>query len=424
MAYEREPLQAPFGFKGRTVSELWQIATRLDVEGDISGFGLGTQSPLWSDAAIFERLGEAEANRAMYWLTQFALRECTREPFDHPFELFDRLFPRVLQHGRSMLSLPGLRPTFSLNALVAVDNAAWQAHAIANRVKAFDDLIPSSCRPALPGRHSCIGNIPLISFGTPVSEAVAAARGGHAVLKIKIGSDPGRNGRQDEMLEWDCRRISELHTALRDFRTPATANGAIAYYLDANSRYDSLERVQRLLDHCASIGALESVLLLEEPLPEDSDIDVRNLPVRVAADESAHSVADVTRRIDAGYTAIALKPIAKTLSLSLRMAAEAHRCGASCFCADLTVNPILVDWNKNVAARLPALPGMNIAVFESNGFQNYRDWTRMRSYHPLPGTTWLEAGDGQFLLDETFYAEAGGILRPSPHYRELLSLSS
>ena len=423
VACEREPLRAPFGFKGRTVTELWQVATRLDVDDGISGFGLGTQSPLWSDAALFERLGESESNRAMLRLTEFALRECEGESFEHPFELFDRLYPRVLQQGRSMLDLPGLRPTFALNALVAVDNAAWQLLAATHGFQSFDDLIPNSCRPALPARHASVGNIPLISFGTPVSEAVQAVSRGHAVLKIKIGSDPGRNGRQDEMLEWDCQRISELHTALRDFRTPATTTGAVAYYLDANSRYDSLERVQRLLDHCARIGALDRILLLEEPLSEDSDVDVSDLPVRVAADESAHSIADVVRRIDAGYTAIALKPIAKTLSLSLRMAAEAHRRGISCFCADLTVNPILVDWNKNVAARLPVLPGMNTAVFESNGFQNYRDWPRMQSHHPLPGATWRDAGEGYYLLDQTFYAEAGGILRPSPHYRDLLAPS-
>ena len=87
------------------------------------------------------------------------------------------------------------------------------------------------------------------------------------------------------------------------------------------------------------------------------------------------------------------------------------------------MNPILVDWNKNVAARLPVLPGMNTAVFESNGFQNYRDWPRMQSHHPLPGATWRDAGVGYYLLDQTFYAEAGGILRPSPHYRDLLAPS-
>ncbi|MBU4200845.1 MAG: hypothetical protein KKG09_09570 [Verrucomicrobia bacterium] len=40
--------------------------------------------------------------------------------------------------------------------------------------------------------------------------------------------------------------------------------------------------------------------------------------VRIAADESAHSVQDAKTRIDMGYNAIALKPIAKTMSMSLR----------------------------------------------------------------------------------------------------------
>jgi len=326
----------------------------------------------------------------------------------------------VLAYGNTLLGHGRLRPTFALNALVAVDNAAWQLHAATRGIESFDALIPPDCRAAFTERHAKVGNIPLLSFGSTVAEAVEAARLGHSVLKIKIGSDPGKNGDQEQMLRWDCNRIAELHTALRDFTSEETSHGRIAYYLDANGRYDSPDRVQRLLDHCARIGALDRILLLEEPFPEDSDQDVSALPVRVAADESAHSVADVMRRIDAGYRAIALKPIAKTLSLSLQMAAAAHRRGVPCFCADLTVNPILIDWNKNVAARLAPLPGIKSGVFESNGAQNYRDWKRLQGYHPLPGSSWIEPSRGQFSLDDSFYAAAGGILLPSAHYRSLV----
>ncbi|MGH8021015.1 MAG: enolase C-terminal domain-like protein, partial [Opitutaceae bacterium] len=282
-------------------------------------------------------------------------------------------------------------------------------------------LIPPECRAVLSERHGSVGNIPLVGFGTTVEEAVEFARLGCSVLKIKIGSDPGGNGDQAQMLEWDCDRIGELHAALRGFGSTETDHGKIAYYLDANGRYDSLARIQRLLDHCARIGALEQIIFLEEPFPEDSDQDVSALPVRVAADESAHSVADVIARIDAGCRAIALKPIAKTLSSSLRMAAEAHRRGVPCFCADLTVNPILVDWNKNVAARLAPLPGLESGMFESNGAQNYTDWARLQSYHPIPGASWREPSNGRFTLDDSFYATAGGIFTPSAHYRSLVS---
>jgi len=161
--------------------------------------------------------------------------------------------------------------------------------------------------------------------------------------------------------------------------------------------------------------------LLEEPFPEEAEIDVRDIPVRLAADESAHSDTDAARRIELGYGAIALKPIAKTMSMSLRIAALAHKKGVPCFCADLTVNPILVDWNKNVAARLAPLPGVKIGVVETNGHQNYRNWERMKSYHPRAGAPWTEMTRGLFHLDDDFYASGGGILEQSEHYLGLVS---
>ena len=130
----------------------------------------------------------------------------------------------------------------------------------------------------------------------------------------------------------------------------------------------------RLLDYADKIGALDRIMLLEEPFPEEYKIDVTDIPARLAADESAHSDKDALERIELGYGAIALKPIAKTMSMSLKIAEIAHKKGVPCFCADLTVNPVMVDWNKNVAARLAPLPGMKIGVLESNGHQNYSKW--------------------------------------------------
>ena len=298
--FERETLQAAFGFKGRTVSELWQSVARIDDVDGRSGVGLGTQSVLWSDSAVFERYGETAGNALMFQLTAHALRDCEGRTFNDPPALLDHLLPGVLAYGNALLGDGQLRPTFALNALVAVDNAAWQLYASSSGLTSFDQLIPLDCREALSKRHRTLGIIPLVSFGTTVEQAVEAARAGHAVLKIKIGSDPGKNGNQEQMFEWDCQRISELHAALNDFTTSETNHGRIAYYLDANGRYDSLERVQRLLDHCRRIGALDQILLLEEPFAEDSDFDVSSLPVRVAADESAHSLGDLNRRFDAG----------------------------------------------------------------------------------------------------------------------------
>ena len=72
-----------------------------------------------------------------------------------------------------------------------------------------------------------------------------------------------------------------------------------------------------------------------------------------------------------------LKPIAKTLSVTMEMAECAKKNNVACFCADLTVNPVMVSWNQCVASRLPKLPGMLVGVVESNGAQNYVNWDKM-----------------------------------------------
>ena len=96
-----------------------------------------------------------------------------------------------------------------------------------------------------------------------------------------------------------------------------------------------------------------------------------------------------------GYKAIALKAIAKTLSMTMRMAQVAHEKGVPCFCADLTVNPLLLEWNKSVAARLAPFPGLALGLLETNGHQNYRNWAAMVGYHPCVGAPWTQPVEGR-----------------------------
>ena len=137
---------------------------------------------------------------------------------------------------------------------------------------------------------------------------------------------------------------------------------------------------------------------------------MRDIPARLAAYESAHTDKDAQERIDMGYGAIALKPIAKTMSMSLKIAQLAHQNGTPCFCADLTVPPILVDWNKSVASRLAPLPGMKVGVLETNGHQNFRNWEKMRNLLAYKDAEWTKIKDGLFNLDNDFYDKSGGIL--------------
>lgn len=419
LGIKREPLSAPFGFKGGYLSEIWQTAVRLESESGGSGVGVGVQSVLWSDPNVFVAHPEAEGNEMMADLTRFALQEAAKEPFATPFELLDRLLPDVYAYGKRRTGNDRLRLTFVLNALVPVDWAAWQLYAREHQFRSFDAMLPEEFRPALAERHRELAAVPLIAYGTDEAEIVRMLDEGSYVLKIKLGSDPDKDGDLDKMLEWDKERLSQIHRIAGERETSYTANGRIAYYLDANGRYDGRDRVQRLLDHADRIGALDRILVFEEPFAEDNKTDLNGLPVTFAADESVHSLEDAAERIELGYGAFALKPIAKTMSMSLRVAKLAHERGIPCFCADLTVNPFMVDWNKNVAARLAPLPGIKTGLIETNGAQNYADWATMKTYHPAYGAPWTDMQGGMFILDDGFWERSGAVLETSAYYEQL-----
>ncbi len=89
--------------------------------------------------------------------------------------------------------------------------------------------------------------------------------------------------------------------------------------------------------------------------------------------------------------------------------------------ADLTVNPVLVDWNKNVAARVPPFPGVTFGMLETNGHQQYRRWNEMVSWHPCADAPWRRVEQGVFVLGDDFYARSGCIFEEPSHYRALVS---
>ncbi len=410
--FEREPLVRPFGFKGGYMSEIWQSAAMLGSAGGKRGIGLCSQGVLWSDAQVFAGHSESGGNALMYAMSEWAVQQLKGQTFSDPVALLESIRHDVYAYGKKITGHAGLRETFALNALVGVDFAVWQLYAAENGISNFDDLIPAAYRPALAHRHTRAASIPLMAYGIPIEELKAAVEAGYFFMKIKIGQP----GTQAEMLEKDMARISAIHAAIGDARTPYTANGKLPYYFDANGRYESKETLLRLLDHTKAIGAFDQIALIEEPFPEELEIDIRDIPVRVAADESAHTDHDALKRIQMGYSAIALKPIAKTFSMSLKIAQLAHEHGVPCFCADLTVSPLLVEWNKNVAARLAPFPGLGIGLIETNGHQNYRNWETMRGYHPRADAPWARTQRGVFELDADYYAQSGAVLQPSPHF--------
>ena len=415
--FEREPLVRPFGFKGGYMSEIWQTVSLLQSESGNAGLGLDTQNVLWSDAQVFAAHAESAGNALMYTISEFALQLVNGMKFTTPFDLQEAILEGVYAYAKKITGNPELHMTFALNALVGLDNAAWMLYAKENGYRNFDQLIPDSYKPALSHKHDKVASIPLMAYTIPIEEITAAVDNGYFFMKIKIGQP----GTQSEMLEKDKARLSAIHKAIGEKRTTYTKDGKLPYYFDANGRYEQKETLLKLLDHAKKIGALEQIAVIEEPFPEDADIDVHDIEVRLAADESAHTDNDAMNRIEMGYKAIALKSIAKTMTMTMKIAQVAFEKNVPCFCADLTVNPILVEWNKVVAARLAPFPGLNgMGLMETNGHQNYRNWEQMRSYLPYPNAEWTKTNNGVFNLGKDYYAKSGGLLEPSDHYMKLV----
>ncbi len=411
--FEREPL-FPYRFKGSVITEAWQTAAYLEGESGISKIGLGTQSPLWSDSKVFASHSVSGGNALMFAMSERALQIMKGNSFTNPIELLNELLPEVYAYGKKITGNPDLRKTFALNSLVCVDNAAWLLYAAENKMKSFDDMIPDAYKTGLSWRQDKVASILSFSVGADVAKIKAAADEGY-FMKLKIGSA----GTQKEMLENDMAFLSAVHAAIGHYNTPYTKDGRISYYLDPNGRYEKKDSLMRFLDHAKKIGAFDQIAVIEEPFAESNEAYVGDMGVIIAADESAHTVEDTARRIEQGYKTIVLKGIAKTLSMTLKIAQFAFEKKVPCFCADLTVNPILVDWNKCVAARLQPFPDMDIGLLETNGHQYYKNWQKMMTYHPKAGAEWTQTRNGVYHTGKSFYDESGGIFQPSAHYVEL-----
>ncbi len=417
--FVREPLARPFGFKGGAITGVWQIASQLKREDGSGHLGLGAQSVLWSDSRVAARHSENGGNALMYAMTERALQMIKGQSFETPVKMIDEILEEVLAYGKKVTGQDDLRKTFALNALVSVDNAAWLMHAKDNHITMFDDMVPREYRGGLSARHAKVAAIPALGYGTAMSEIKRLADEEYFIMKIKIGAP----GDQEEMLQKDQEFIKNIHETIGHYTTTHTKDGKIPYYFDANGRYKKQETLLRFLEYAEKIGALEQIAVVEEPFGEHNHDDVSQITAmgpRVAADESAHTDLDTIARIEQGYNCIALKCIAKTLSMTMKMAQVAYERNVPCFCADLTVNPILVDWNKTVAARLPTFPEMNFGLQETNGWQNYKHWDKMLERHPMNDAPWVRSKNGVYETGALFMKQSGGIFEESQFYQNLL----
>ncbi len=413
--FEREKLIRPFGFKGGYLTELWQVASRMQSDSGISRIGLATQSVLYGDSDLFPRQSETEGNAMMYNLVNKALEHVKKTPFRTPLELLDKILPAVIEDGRKITAKQDLNINFVYNALVGVDNAAWLTYAAENKFSSFEAMIPEPYKKALSHRNKKIAIMYQIPYGMPMEDLKNAVKQGYFVFKIKSGAP----GSQSEMIHADIERLSLIHETLKNLRTEQTENGKLIYTIDANARYEKKETLLKYLDHARKIGAFDQILLIEEPLNENNEESVADIDIRIGADESVHDEQSAIKRLDQGYKVMVLKGIAKTLSLSIKIAKLAADRNVPCMCADLTVNPILIDWNKNLAAHLAPFPVINMGMMETNGDMNYVNWKNMVNYHPAAHASWMIPNKGVFELSPDFYERSGGIFDSSDHYQSM-----
>lgn len=402
--FVREPLIAPFGFKGKYLTELWQTVAKIESDNFVAASPC-TISVLWSDADVFAEHSPDESSALMRDVTARALEMIKGESFVTPDSLIRDIFPDLKKYADKICGR-NVAETFVLNSLVGVDYALWSVYALENGINDFDSIIPAHAKEALSYRHERLAHIPLVSYAVTSDGLKKLLDSGTGLLKIKIGKACGENLTKEadmsSMLEWDKARLTEIHKVAANYQTPLSKDGKIRYYLDANGRYDNIERLESLLCHADKIGALDNIELIEEPFAPENEVYVGKLPVTINADESAHSLSDVKKRLELGYKAVALKPIAKTMSVSFDMAAAIHSAGGQCLCADLTVVPLLAEWNKQFASRIGALNGMNCGCIEINGNQNYKNWGSLCNMLP-EGLVYKSEQNGCFEIDGEFY---------------------
>lgn len=404
-AVSPEPLRKPIGFKGAQMTQMWH--NRVTLSGGGSRVcAEGGFSVLWADDRVFLAHSEVGGNMLMATVADYGLQCARRVRFLTPVDLQDQILPEVHDYACTITKLPDLSPAFTLQALVALDHAAWLLFAQENNLKSFDEFTSAGYAAPLPERHRRIGCIPLLSYNMTPAEISRLVEVGHFVLKINIGA----RGGPAEMLAADKERLSMIHRLVGHTETAHTPDGKIRYYLEANGRYRARRQVEELLDHAAKQGFLGQIALFEEPFAEPRDESLAGFPVIFAADESVRSVKDLAGLIDVGFRAVAVKPAGKGLTNTLRETSEALRLGAMALVSDSSCTPAMLDWNKNVAARLPALPGMKMGLMEMNGHQYYANWARLVAAHPAADEPWIRPQHGIFRLEKSFYDRAGGLL--------------
>ncbi|HOL22120.1 MAG TPA: L-alanine-DL-glutamate epimerase, partial [bacterium] len=126
--FDVEPFKMPLGFKGGYLTGAWQALVCAETENNY-GIGIGTQSVLWSDADIFSSHSEAGGNALMFSVTEYAASILKGRDIENPITFLESYLEDIHSYAKKITGKENLRKTFTLNALVALDNALWVLYA-------------------------------------------------------------------------------------------------------------------------------------------------------------------------------------------------------------------------------------------------------------------------------------------------------
>jgi L-alanine-DL-glutamate epimerase-like enolase superfamily enzyme len=160
--------------------------------------------------------------------------------------------------------------------------------------------------------------MPSFGVGTDPQKIKAAADQGYFIMKLKTAPPAHK-----EMIE-KISHFFRLFIKPLDITKPYIP-GMEKYLIILMPMNGMTKRYAfRFLDHARKIGAFDQIAAVEEPFGERNEMFVGDMGVTIAADESAHTVEDAAKRIEQGYGAIAVKAIAKTLSMTMKITQLAH----------------------------------------------------------------------------------------------------
>lgn len=386
----------PFHFKGSSWREKWLTRVTLTTESGLQVQAQGSQAVLWSDADFFLAFSEEEGNQRQAAITEAVLKTLIDQLLGQPLEMLPTLIATAKDLAPQVTGR-AVSPTLILNALVPIDNALWKLYAAEQGISSLEELLPTP----QAGWQRRLHRVPVIN-ATMADDEILQLANEHHCLKLKLGLP----GEPTEMLATDRELLGQVLDMTHNLQKPGAPGGHLQLYLDLNGRYPDVDTVQRLLADFPT----KRICAVEEPLPYESNESVAELPVPAAADESLVDVAGVAAKADQGYRIMTLKPAGKTFSMALLQAAAARKRGLAFMVADNAAVPIVRNWNMALAAWCPPLPGWDAPLLESNGPQFYADWVALCAAYPQPSATWLQPYEGCFLLDNTYYAAAGGVL--------------